>query len=539
MHANDPRTAAPHAGTTPPTRPARAEPGETRGTARRHRLYLIACATLVVGSIAVHLGYAWYLRSDAFRGLATRKLSEFFNLPADIQAVVPRTYSSRAFDGVELWLPDRRDRIFRCDRAEWNERRDNGGRLRVDLSLSRGTLALGTDRWLLEDYRRVLESGLRHDFDEIDQVRLDDFSMTFRRADLLLSAEKVRGTLVFQTPDLGIASLEAYVFNGQPVREPVRIHARFLPHGEVLVETMSLAIPEMALPGLGLDKAVGGPISRGYFAGRLEYAEAKPRPSLVVSGRLFDVDLAELTQRIPSGPIRGSAEVFLERAELLGTLPTHVKGHASITGVRLSDMARWLNLPALDGAVELNASEVDIHEGRVRRLIINGRVRDVELVDVLRLLGRGEATGRLTLTINALRIESNRIVSADVDVAAAPPAGVTGTIDRELLLNAARHLAGFSLPEWIDPQWLPAKVEYTRFGLRLLVTDNALRIIGTHGRDGDTILTIRVLGREWGVVKEWGGEIDLTPWVDALLGRITAVDPRDVPKMLKRQAEGD
>lgn len=526
---------------TPPEPPPRPTPNDGQPGGRiapRHRLYLVVCSTLVVGSIVAHLAYAWYLRSDAFRGLATRKLSEFFNLPADIQTVVPRTYSSRAFDGVELWLPDRRDRIFRCDRALWSERRANG-RLRVDLDLSRGTLALGTDRWLLEDYRRVLESGLRHDFDEIDQVRLDDFSMTFRRADVLLSAEKVRGTLIFQTPDLGIASLEAYVFNGQPVREPVRIHARFLPHGEVLVETMSLAIPEVALAGLGLEKAVGGPISRGWFAGRLEYAEAKPRPSLVVSGRLFDVDLSELTQRVPSGPIRGSAEVFLERAEMVGSLPTHVKGHAAITGVQLVDLARWLRLPALAGAVELNVSEIDILEGVIRRLVNNGRVRDVELADALRLLGRGEATGRVTVTINALRIESNRIVSADIDVAAAPPAGVSGTIDRELLLTAAKHLAGFSLPEWIDPQWLPTKVEYTRFGLRLLVTDNRLRIIGTHGHDGDTILTIRVLGREWGVVKEWGGEIDLTPWVEELLGRISAVDPREVPKMLRRQAEGE
>ena len=81
------------------------------------------------------------------------------------------------------------------------------------------------------------------------------------------------------------------------------------------------------------------------------------------------------------------------------------------------------------------------------------------------------------------------------------------------------------------------KVEYSQLGVRLLVRDNHLRILGTHG-DGDrTIMTLKVFGREFGVVKEQDGIIDLTPYVDQLLERLRRYDPSRMKEWIKEKSE--
>jgi hypothetical protein len=72
--------------------------------------------------------------------------------------------------------------------------------------------------------------------------------------------------------------------------------------------------------------------------------------------------------------------------------------------------------------------------------------------------------------------------------------------------------------------------------MRLLITDNRLRVIGSHGDDLHTILTIKAIGREWGIVKEWGAAMDLTPWIDELLARVGSYDPRDVPAWIRERS---
>jgi len=72
---------------------------------------------------------------------------------------------------------------------------------------------------------------------------------------------------------------------------------------------------------------------------------------------------------------------------------------------------------------------------------------------------------------------------------------------------------------------LPKQLEYTQIGARLLVRDNQLRILGTHGSRGDTILTIKVFGRDFGLVKEQLQTIDLKPYISSLLDRIRGYDP--------------
>jgi len=114
----------------------------------------------------------------------------------------------------------------------------------------------------------------------------------------------------------------------------------------------------------------------------------------------------------------------------------------------------------------------------------------------------------------------DNVKSADVEITAVPPDGRPGTIDRTLLLGLARRVLDFNWPSAIPQRLLPEKLEYTQFGVRLLVRDNQLRVLGTHGAHGDTILTIKVFGRSFGLIHEQPQTIDLTPHLKKLLQRI-------------------
>ncbi|MEE8170113.1 MAG: hypothetical protein V3T70_06155, partial [Phycisphaerae bacterium] len=261
---------------------------------KRRDIGLLVMSFLAVGgSVAAHLSLGVYLNSNAYRVRVEQAVGAFFDLPCDIAAAHPLTFSSKVYEGVRIWLPDRRDRIFECSRAVWREYQVDGAPA-VNLDLIDGTIAFGTDKWHLEDYRRVLESALGGEMDELRRVRLDGFEISFRRRDLLLSCAQAAGTIDYETPEVGIVSLEAYVFNGRPVREPIRVHARFQPSGDALIEHMIVAIPEVELAALGLDAAVGGNITRGRFSGRLEFHEARPQARLTISGRAYNIDLAQL-----------------------------------------------------------------------------------------------------------------------------------------------------------------------------------------------------------------------------------------------------
>src|SRR5205814_10217914 len=102
--------------------------------------------------------------------------------------------------------------------AVWDEQSSNGTS-RIDLDLIQGTLALGTDAWQLQDYRRVLESGLRHDFGDLQRVGLEQFSITFSRRGVAWNVRDAGGTVKSESPEVGVATLQAYELNGQRVRE--------------------------------------------------------------------------------------------------------------------------------------------------------------------------------------------------------------------------------------------------------------------------------------------------------------------------------
>ena len=496
----------------------------------RTRLLLAATVGIIGGSTVAHLAFAVYLRSPWHRRAVEARLTDYFDLPCEVGRIERRTFAATAFDDVNLWLPDRRDRVFHCEQAFW----DASDPASVVLRLSRGHLALGADTWTLDDYRQLLASGFRHDFDVLRRIELARFDFSFRRKEVMLSLADAHGTVLFDSPDLGIGSLQAFTLNGFRAREPVRVHARIRPKGKTLVEEMALEVPEVPLAGLGLDKPLAAAVSRGRFSGRLLVRDGDGAPRLTVSGRIFDVDLSELTQRLPFGPLHGAAELVLDRADMHGPLPTLVQGRAAVTGVPLSDFAGLFDVPSLSGTASLNISEADISNGHIHKLVINGRLDRVELRHLTSRFGKGEVTGVLSVVVNSLRVEDDRIASADVDVVAQPPDGGVGTIDRDLLLSIGKQLAGFALPAAIPRSLVPQPIEYTRFGLRLLVSDNQLRVLGTHGANNDSILTVRLLGTEWGVLRQWSGTIDLTPWVELIRQRATEYDPSELRDILQR-----
>jgi len=149
-------------------------------------------------------------------------------------------------------------------------------------------------------------------------------------------------------------------------------------------------------------------------------------------------------------------------------------------------------------------------------------------------LAEGTAAGTLAMRVRSLRIADDRIASADIEITALPPADGPGTIDRSLLLGAAKQAAGFDWPSWLPQAMLPNKIEYVEFGVRLLVRDNQLRILGTHGDGDKTILTLKVMGRTFGLVKQPDNVIDLTPWIEQGLARARAYDPQRMRDWLDR-----
>jgi hypothetical protein len=504
-----------------------------------NRRILILVLTLLAGggSWAFTVAYGMRIRSESYRREVEEKLAAFFKLPCAVASIRGDTFSSRAFQDVQIFLPDRRDRVFHCERAIWREGENDGEPLN-ELELYRGQLVLGTDRWLQTDYRRVFESGLGHDFEALNlsHVTLDDFELAFERGGLSIRCRRANGKVDLGAEDAGIARLNAYELNGLPVDDGVRILAKFRPSNGVEISELVLTLPEVPLATLSLGPAVGGDISQGRFSGQVQYL----RPGDIataevwIGGELLDASLAELTGRIPYGPFQGNLAVGVEAARFKGGLITHFEGRGRLWDVTFSNLAPLLGVAQLSGRADVNLDRIDIAEGRVRRLRLAGVVSDARLEELLQMWGQGSATGRLSLRISNLDVTDDVIRSADIEIRAVPPPGEKGTIDRSLLLGVAQKALSFTWPASIPQSILPERLEYAEFGMRLLVRDNQLRILGTHGASDDTILTVVIFGQPLGLIKEQAGAIDLGPYVRMALERIRTYDPHRLREWWKR-----
>ncbi len=509
---------------------------------RPHRQAILILAIILTGgSLGFTTYYGWWIGSDSHRRQVEREMTAFFELPCEVGGIAARTFSSRAFEDVVIYLRDRRDRVFFCEKAVWHdiERR---GEPASKLELLHGVLLLGSDKWQGGDYRQLIQAGLGHDFEalDLDEVTLSGFEIAFSRGPFSLRCRDVSGSVDLSDPEEGVARLNAYVLNGLAVPDGVRIHARFSPSNGVEVSELILSLPEVPLASIGLSETLGGRVSQGRFAGRVQYLDGagEARPEIWVRGDLVDADLAELTQGLPLGPFEGTFSVNVHAARVCDSVITHFQGRGRIRDLSFDAFAPLLDLEALSGSASFDFDQVDLALGRINRIRATGMVEGISLGQILKRWGNGSASGCLAIRVHNLDVEGDTIRSADIQITAIPPKGEPGTIDRALLLGVAERLFDFSWPTGLPQGLLPERLEYTEFGMRLLVQDNQLRILGTHGADGDTILTLRVFGKPFGLLKEQPGGIDLGPHIADLLWRIRSYDPARVREWWKaRQGE--
>ena len=492
----------------------------------RRKILLVLAVLAVIGPVGGTVGYGVFLRSDIYRRRVADSLTDFFDLPTTLGRIEPRGLDSSVFRDVDLWLPDRRARVFSCMRAVWSEHHHNGTFF-TELDIRDGALVLGSEAWTRSDYRRLLESGLSHNFDELHlrEVRLQNIDVTWMRGDLELAVRGARGTIVFEQPDIGRATLTAHTLNGVDVDPPIHITARFNPQNGVTLDDVTLEVPFVEVAALGIDSVLETQVTQGRFRGQVTYAEQGDTTRVDVVGRAEDILLAEFTTRAPTGPITGRIDLTIDDLTIIRGLPRRLRFRGHAREVSLEPLAALLGQPRIEGTGDLIVDAAHIENSRIQQLSIQGHAAGMSLETITRQLGWGTITGRLNLTVNALHVVDNQIRSADIDVIAVPPPDGPGLMDRRFILDTLTALVGLDLGWLADA--LPEQVEYARLGAKLLVNDGTLRFLGTHGANGETILTIRLANREWAVLDQPALSIQLKPFLDRWEQRASDLDLDD------------
>lgn len=492
---------------------------KTSSRLTRAQVVVLAALTAVVwGSIGATGGYAWYLRSDLCRRRSAAALSDYLDLPASIGAVVPRGLRRREFREIAVYFPDRRGTAFECAAAVLTTTPTPEDPDAYELLLTGGACELSDRTWLREDYRHVLESGLRPSFDA-GGPRLVTFAgmdIRFARRQFRLSLQDASGRVAFPSRQRGEASVYCQTFNGHDTGSDVHLTATFAPKDAgIRIDALSVVVPRLPVALLELEQVLGGRVRTGEFAGRLVYSETGPKPELTVSGQCFGIDLAEWTHALPR-PWRGRCpELELAECRLVGRGLQRLRFRGVVDPLILGDVAAAWGLHDISGELALAVGRADVGPEGLRAFVASGRCLDVSLESLTRALGWGEMTGNLRVRIDDLTIRDNRLVGLDariaIDDALERPNHIEGRLVRELVNRAFKVNL---------PPVLPETIEYTRFGLRLEVRDEELRIFGSHGPREKTILTVRLFEREFPLIPEPEHAIDLSPWLDQLRSRL-------------------
>jgi hypothetical protein len=197
----------------------------------------------------------------------------------------------------------------------------------------------------------------------------------------------------------------------------------------------------------------------------------------------------------------------------------------------LGDFLPALKRPGLEGEFELNIHQASIVGDRVEYLSAEGSVLGVSceaLCDALNL--EGDVVGRLDLVIHALQIVEDEIRFADLEIKISPPAGGQGTIDRSLILLAAEELLGISIGS-VWPRSF-STLEYTQFGVRLLLERGSLRVFGTHGSEARAILTVRLFGLEVAVINQPKRIYPVPDLLSLLRSEIGGIESSDLRQLI-------
>ncbi|MHC4065805.1 MAG: hypothetical protein ACYSUI_15085 [Planctomycetota bacterium] len=478
----------------------------------------------VSGSISVTLGYGLYLRSDWHRRGLERDVSTLLDLSVSIGRVRALTTDRSAFYDIKVDLPNRDAQVFRCDTAVWHDESRNS-RPRFALDLIDGWLLVGTHQWAEADYQAFLRSGLGHDFAALNlrRVHLDDIDLEWRHPDIALTMRDAVGEIRYDDDGTGRASLIAYDLNGQPVAEPIKIVAHFTPGAGLVFHEARLDVPVIPFSRLGLDRLLRSRVEHGTFRGRLGYRESEGHEYVELSGSVEGARLEELTEPVIGGPFRGQVDVVIDQAVFVDRRLDSLRFRGRLGELNLTELVPLLRHSSLESQVHLRVHQAALRGRTIEYLSAAGQATDLSLETVTGLWGQGTITGRLLVEIHALQIVDHRLQHAEIDLIAVPPDDAPGTIDRELLDQAARELIGLDLSSV-----LPERVEYASLGAKLVIDGEVLRVRGTHGTDGRTILTVRALGRDLPIVKELDRTFPIGPLLAQIREKLATYDVEDV-----------
>lgn len=483
-----------------------------RRTVRAAIIFLV-----IGGAIGVTIAYGVYYRSDAHRLNVQNELEAFFGMPVEIARVRPYSFSAQAFSDVEIWLPDRRARIFSCPTIIWNATGD-GIEPGAVLDLYDAALAMGSDRWQEQDYMRVLRASLKHDFRRLGlrKVQFHNARFDMIRSDVRLQAGDVDGRVLFDETGAGKATLVAHRLNGADTTEPIRIGARIDPRIDDFLPEVVLTVPALPVQALRLRPLVGGDVTNGTFEGRLVFRQAEGASEIEISGSIRDLELGEWSGAMQISPLHGRLELEIERALIRNRSLEHISFKGRIHDANLDGLLSEFGIPPAGGEARLTVYEAELSPGHIHRLGLAGQWRNGSLDALTRaLLDAPGGDGKLHVTLHALIIEDNVPISGDVVIEALPSTGETADINRELLMALFRQHLQINLPS----ASLPESISYVHMGVRLLIHPDEVRIQAAPGPAGPAIITTRLHRLTIPLMSRFQEEFPIEPWRKRLLER--------------------
>ncbi len=471
----------------------------------------------VLLTLGITLGYGLYYRSDAYRRDLESDLTGYFGLPVDIQRVRPYSWNARRLEQVEVWLPERRARIFHAPRVIWDSAGGKNGQVAM-LDIYEAGVDIGSDQWEKHDYMRILRASLQHDFAELNigEIQLHDAEINWPRTDFRLALRGVDGRLLFEPSGKGAAELTAQSLDGVKVEPPIRITAQVDPADEALIPQVFMQLPTIPLSALDLDRLLQTAVSQGSFAGTISLERGEKREQVELSGKAEELRLEELTKRLPQGPIEALLDLDIDRMVVRDRKLAGLEFGGRVRDLQVDSLLKRFGLPLMGGSMRLTVFEGLLEGKRVRRLGVTGWWNDGS-VDVLcrELFGRQGVHGRLKVRLNALVVENNRVDSGNIDVIINPPKEGRGWIKKELLLQVLEEQLGLVLSPSVG-EMLPGRVEFVQMGVKVLIEGDELRLLSQQGPAGAALITVKVMNREMPLF----GGLDMTIKLDSLLKEI-------------------
>jgi hypothetical protein len=487
---------------------------------------------LGLGSLTGSVGYARYLRSGEYIRTVEQDLTELLQMPIRIESMSPHSFDGASFGGVSALLGSDGDlEVFRCNRALWL---DGQGKDRnaYSLELEQGFFRFEPGFWRSPDYSRLLQTGLGQNFSGlgIERIQLRDIDLIWFDEGLVFRADDTTGEVVILNDGMADATLVAQQLNGSAVG-PIEISARFSPYPRFALHHIHFRLPSISLARLELGELVQGDVTEGMFEGQLSYRVTGEDKLIELRGALSDARLEEWTSRVVGGPYRGRADLTIDGLQVRNRLMSSIRFRGTLKKLFLGDFLPALKRPGLEGEFELNIHQASIVGDRVEYLSAEGSVLGVSceaLCDALNL--EGDVVGRLDLVIHALQIVEDEIRFADLEIKISPPAGGQGTIDRSLILLAAEELLGISIGS-VWPRSF-STLEYTQFGVRLLLERGSLRVFGTHGSEARAILTVRLFGLEVAVINQPKRIYPVPDLLSLLRSEIGGIESSDLRQLI-------